>query len=411
VLDLASRPRSLHYAWIIALCGALTLFCCFGLARFSFGMLLPAMRADLGFGYDRMGFVSTGNFVGYLLSVALVPLVLRRVKPRPLIALALALIALALLGISQSSNFVAIVLLYGLVGVGGGFANIPIMVLVSHWFRRERRGRAAGLMVAGNGVGIIFSGFLVPWLNRLLGAEGWRAGWLILGGIVLLLALVVALLLRNDPADLGLEPVGRVQAPPEAELLPHEAPGAGRVLARLGLLYSIFGATYLIYGTFIVTTLVEEYGFGEGTAGLFWSWVGFFSIFSGVGFGALSDRLGRKSGLMAVFALQTLAYGLAGAGLGPWAMQASVVLYGLGMFAIPTIMAAAVGDYLGLSRAAAAFSLLTFCFAIGQTLGPSGAGMLGQSLGGFAPAYLLSAASTALAALLTGLLPKPAEPH
>lgn len=374
-------------------------------------MLLPAMRADLGFGYDRMGFVSTGNFVGYLISVGLTPLVLRRVKPRLLISLALALIALALLGISQSSSFVVIVGLYALVGVGGGFANIPIMVLVSHWFRRERRGRAAGLMVAGNGVGIILSGFLIPYLNDVLGANGWRAGWLILGGIILLLALVVGLLLRNDPADLGLEPVGRIQAPREAELIPHEAPGAGRVLAQLGLLYAIFGATYLIYGTFIVTTLVEEYAFGEGTAGMFWSWVGFFSIFSGVGFGALSDHIGRKWGLMAVFILQTAAYGLAGSNFGPWAMFASVVLYGLGMFAIPTIMAAAVGDYLGLSRAAAAFSLLTFCFAIGQTLGPSGAGMLAEAVGGFAPAYLLSAASTALAALLTSLLPKPAEPH
>jgi len=180
-------------------------------------------------------------------------------------------------------------------------------------------------------------------------------------------------------ADLGLEPAGRMQAPREAVLIPREAPGAGRVLALLGLLYAIFGATCLIYGTFIVTTLVEEYAFGEGTAGMFWSWVGFFSIFSGVGFG-------------------------------PWAMFVSVVLYGLGMFAIPTILAAAVGDYLGLSRAAA-FSLLTFCFAIGQPLGPSGAGMLAEAVGGFAPAYLLSAASTALAALLTGLLPKPAEPH
>lgn len=405
------RPLPFHYAWLIALCGALTLFCCFGLARFSFGMLLPAMRGDLGFGYDRMGFVSTGNFVGYLISVGLAPLVLRRVKPRLLISLALALIAAALLGISQSSSFVVIVGLYALVGVGGGFANIPIMVLVSHWFRRERRGRAAGLMVAGNGVGIILSGFLIPYLNEALGADGWRAGWLILGGLILLLALVVGLLLRNDPADLGLEPVGRIQAPPESALIPREAPGAGRVLAQLGLLYAIFGATYLIYGTFIVTTLVEEYGFGEGTAGMFWSWVGFFSIFSGVGFGALSDHIGRKWGLMAVFILQTAAYGLAGSGFGPWAMLASVVLYGLGMFAIPTIMAAAVGDYLGLSRAAAAFSLLTFCFAIGQTLGPSGAGMLAEAVGGFAPAYLLSAASTALAALLTSLLPKPAEPH
>ena len=43
----------------------------------------------------------------------------------------------------------------------------------------------------------------------------------------------------------------------------------------------------------------------------------------------------------------------------------TIVLYGLAAFAIPTIMAAAVGDYLGLARAAQAFSLVTFFFAVG----------------------------------------------
>jgi sugar phosphate permease len=370
-------------------------------------MLLPAMRAGLGFGYDQMGFISTGNFAGYLASVALAPLLLRRFRPRLLVSLGLALIALCMLAISRSHQFAAIFGLYVLVGVGGGFANIPVMVLVSHWFRRERRGRAAGLMVAGNGVGIIFSGFLIPWLNRLLGEQGWRSGWLILGGLSLLIALVVALLLRDDPAELGLEPVGRVAPLPETAMVPHEAPGAGRVLLQLGALYAVFGATYMVYGTFIVTTLVEQYGFPEGTAGMFWSWVGFFGIFSGILFGSLSDRIGRKGGLIAVFAVQTLAYLLAGSNLGTAAVQGSVVLYGLGMFAIPTIMVAAVGDYLGLSRAAGAFSLITFGFAIGQTLGPASAGMLAEATGSFSAAYLASAGLTGVAVLLAALLPKP----
>ena len=137
-------------------------------------------------------------------------------------------------------------------------------------------------MVAGNGFGIIFSGFLIPWLNRLSGEQGWRYGWLVLGVISLLIALAVLLLLRNDPAEIGLEPIGRAQPLPETALTPHEAPGTGRILLRLGILYAVFGATYMVYGTFIVTTLVEQYGFAETRAGMFWSWVGFFGIFSGI---------------------------------------------------------------------------------------------------------------------------------
>jgi MFS family permease len=169
----------------------------------------------------------------------------------------------------------------------------------------------------------------------------------------------------------------------------------------------VFGATFMVYGTFIVTTMVKEYGFGEARAGLYWSWVGFFSLFSGVGFGALSDRIGRKRGLALVFAVQTAAYLLAGLKLGAPGLTVSIVLYGLAVFAIPAIMAAAVGDYLGLHRAATAFATVTIFFAAGQTVGPAGAGLIGRTTGSFAPAYLVAALLTAAASLLALALPSP----
>jgi MFS family permease len=180
-----------------------------------------------------------------------------------------------------------------------------------------------------------------------------------------------------------------------------------RILTHLGVLYFIFGATYVIYGTFIVTTMVEEYAFAEVSAGYFWSWVGFFSLFSGTLFGLLSDKIGRKSGLMAVFGVQTLAYLLAGSRFGTTALFASVVLYGIAVFAIPAIMAAAVGDYLGKARAAAAFSIITFCFAIGQTIGPAVAGIVAESTGTFTGSYLASAVLTGIAVIWTRFLPAP----
>jgi predicted MFS family arabinose efflux permease len=182
-----------------------------------------------------------------------------------------------------------------------------------------------------------------------------------------------------------------------------------RILSHLGVLYFIFGATYVIYGTFIVTTMVEEYSFAEVGAGRFWSWVGFFSLFSGTLFGLLSDKVGRKGGLMIVFGVQTLAYLLAGCRLGTMALFGSVVLYGIAVFAIPAIMAAAVGDYLGKARAAAAFSIVTFCFAIGQTLGPALAGMVAESTGTFTGSYLASAVLTGFAVVWTRFLPDPPQ--
>ncbi|MBN2646067.1 MAG: YbfB/YjiJ family MFS transporter [Desulfuromonadaceae bacterium] len=407
----ADSPSShrVHYGWIIVAVGTLTIVACLGLARFAFGMLLPSMGTALQLSYDQMGLLGTANFAGYLTAVGLTPFLLRQLTPRILIAAGLLLIALCMTGISLSQGFLAVLSLYTLVGIGSGLANIPLMVLVSYWFRRERRGRAAGFIVIGSGFAIMLSGFLIPRLNALYGDTGWRISWAVLAALVLAIALIAALFIRNHPQEKGLEPVGKAGGSCYDPSETHGPYRAGQILARLGALYFAFGATYVIYGTFIVTTLIEEYGFAEQTAGHFWSWVGFFSLFSGVVFGTLSDHIGRKGGLMAVFSVQTLAYLLAGAKLGTAAMSASVVLYGVAAFAIPAIMAAAIGDYLGQARAAAGFSFITFCFAIGQTLGPALAGVVAEHSGSFSSSYLGSAALTATAVAVALALPAPPD--
>lgn len=402
-----SLSKKIHYGWVIVAVGSLVLFACFGLARYAYAMLIPGMQAGLGLSYDRMGFIGTGNFLGYLGSVVFASAVMRRLHPRRTVTIGLALLSLCLLGIGGSHGFATALVLYLLVGVGSGLANIPTMALVTYWFRSEKRGRAAGLVIGGNGVGIILAGVLIPFLNRHYGAAGWRSGWLVLGAICLAVTVCAALLLRNHPGELGLEPVGRPLAPAVGQLVPDERRGDGVILLRLGLLYLVFGATFMVYGTFIVTTMVREYGFSEARAGLYWSWVGFFSLFSGVGFGALSDRIGRKWGLVLVFLVQAVAYLLAGLRLGSGALLASIILYGLAVFAIPAIMAAAVGDYLGLARAASAFATITLFFAAGQSVGPATAGMLARATGSFAAAYLLAALLTTAAAVFAALLPPP----
>lgn len=405
---LTSKPYSFHYGWVIASTGILVIFSCFGLARYAYTMILPGMQAGLGLAYERMGFIGACNFAGYLTAVLAAPPVVRRFHPRLTITAGLLLIGVSMLAISRSQSYGVILVLYTLVGIGGGFANIPMMALMTCWFRSGQRGKAIGLVLAGNGAGIIFSGALIPFLNRWHGVNGWRSGWLILGLLSLAVAAVAGLLLRNHPSERGLEPVGQAQPPSADQLIPRERRGDGRLLVRLGLLYLAFGATFMVYGTFIVTTMVREYGFSEAKAGLYWSWTGFFSLFSGIGFGALSDRIGRKQGLAIVFLVQSIAYLLAGLRMGTVGLVISIILYGLAVFAIPAIMTAAIGDYLGLSRAAGALATVTIFFAVGQTIGPGAAGMFAGAIGSFGPSYLLSALLTASAALFATMLPAPA---
>ncbi|MEJ2422737.1 MAG: MFS transporter [Acidobacteriota bacterium] len=409
--DRTERSFNLHYGWVIIVLGGLTLFSCLGLARFAYGMLLPSMGKALRLGYDQMGFIGTGNFAGYLCAVAAAPFVIHRWGGRRTIASGLALLAACMIFIGFCHTFAPVLVLYFLTGIGSGFANIPMMVLVPYWFGRSRRGIAVGFMQIGTGMAIIFSGMIVPFLNHALGEAGWRTGWQVLGALSAAVAVAAGLLLRNSPAEMGLRPMGATDNPWDDPVDPPAKVRARGIVAHLGILYLLFGLTYMIYGTFIVTTMVSERGMAEVSAGRFWAWVGFFSIFSGMLFGTLSDRIGRKGGFMAVFAVQTLAYALAGAPVGMWALYLSVALYGISAWSIPTIMAAAVGDYLGPERAAAGFSAVTFFFAAGQTVGPSLAGIVAKHTGTFATSYLLSAAATAIAVLLAAFLrhPRPAN--
>lgn len=406
----------MHYGWVIVLGGALTFFSCLGLARFAFGMILPSMGKGLGLGYDQMGYLGTGNFAGYLCAVALAPRIMAALGARRTISGALALIGFSLIAISQSRSFPAVLGLYSLTGAGSGFATIPAVVLVGQWVSQSLRGRANGFLSVGSGAGIVFSGLLIPAINRSFGPSGWRIDWLVLGTISLGTACLAAAVLRNSPSSMGLEPLGaarRVEGSPG--VLPveaYEVLDPVGVIVRLGILYMLFGATYMIYGTFVVTSMVQEYGLLETAAGRFWAWVGLLTMISAPLCGGLSDRIGRRWGIALFFVLQATAYGLVGGRFGVPALYVSVALYGATMSGIPAVMGASVMDYLGPLGAASGFSAITFFFGAGQTAGPALAGMAARASNSFSLSFLMAAALAAGGAVLAILLwPKAPGPR
>jgi len=406
-----ARRVPFHYGWIVVFAGTLTVFSCLGLGRFGLGMLLPSMGADLGLSYTQMGTISTANFIGYLVSVVASPWMIKRFGESRTIVFGLFLVAASMAIISQGDGFLWVISFYTLTGFGSGAANVPMMVLVPQWYANKVRGRAAGFMVTGAGFAIIFSGLFIPAVNETLGTEGWRMGWATLGGLSGFAAVTAWALLRDRPASLGLRPLGEVvgeggngngdQGDP--------AMSPQRVVVHLGLLYLMFGITYITYGTFIVTAMVEERGFSEMAAGQVWSWIGALSLLSGPLFGTLSDKLGRRTGLLAVFAVQTVAYILVALHLGTGSLYASIMLYGLAAWSIPSIMAAAVGDFVGPERAATVFSTITFFFAIGQTVGPAMAGALADATGTFDVSFAVIALLGIIAIFGTLGLPKRAK--
>lgn len=403
------RLSNLHYGWVIAFTGTAVLFACLGLGRFALGMLLPAMGTALDLSYSHMGIIGTGNFIGYMFAVALAGFVAQRLGARLTITLGLVLVGSTMMLVGRADHYLQILSLYVATGIGSGLSNVPLMGLVSHWFFKDARGRAAGIMLSGNGIAILCSGLYIPWVNTRFGMDGWRHGWITMGIVVLGVALLSAILLRNNPEEKGTTAIGRNTIPMDVspEVEDKHLPKTKWIMVHLGLIYALFGATYVVYATFIVTTLVDEHGFSEHVAGNFWAVVGALSIFSGPLFGWLSDRLGRRIGMLIVFTLFTLAYGLVGFHLPTTWLYGSIALYGIAVWSVPTIMAAAVGDYLGPVRAARAFGFITLFFGMGQIFGPALAGYLADVTGTFRIGFGMCAAATLTAVVLTYFLPRP----
>lgn len=402
-------PR-VHYAWVVAATGMLCVLAGLGLGRFALGMLLPSMAASLAFDYSEIGWVGTGNFVGYLVAVLVCGPLSARLGPRRLVTAALLLMAATMLLIARARSFAPIFVLYSLTGVGSGAVNVPVMGLVARWFASAIRGRAAGFVVIGSGFAIILSGWLIPFVNRRAGAEGWRTSWALLAAIILGVAIVAFALLRDRPEDVGLTALGRSGPPPAVAPrppTPHFSSFRSPAVWLLGAIYWLFGFTYVIYVTFFVTSLVKERGLSEAIAGGFWSVIGFLSLFSGPVFGALSDRIGRRAGLAVVFALQAAAYLLVALPLPDAALYLSIACFGVVAWSIPSIMLAAVSDQVGPEHALSAFGFITFVFGVGQIAGPAVAGALAERTGTFRSSFGLAAALAVLAIALTTRLRRP----
>ena len=92
ISETSKSGKNFHYGWIIVFTGVAILFACLGLGRFAIGMLLPSMGLSLELNYSQMGFIGTGNFIGYMVSVLFSGMVATRLGARNTIFFGLLLV-------------------------------------------------------------------------------------------------------------------------------------------------------------------------------------------------------------------------------------------------------------------------------------------------------------------------------
>jgi len=425
-----------HYGWIIVFTGMLVTVGAHGFGRMSYTLILPEMREGLGLTWAQSGLLSTGNFIGYLAFAVIGGFLASRYGARLVISLSLLLMGMSMLltGAANSLEFAFAMRL--LTGLGNGGAYVPAMALGSIWFTMRRRGLATGIVSGGIGIGTLLGGLIVPNILIVYGAQGWSYAWYYLGGLVLLISLINFFLLRDNPEEMGLQQLGA--SPGEAKEAEHKinisslssfspsygssSSGSGiktpaalqwglvykvKEVWYLGLVYFMYGFSYVIYMTFFKAFLSDEIGLSVALSSYIWVLAGGMSIFCGVIWGGISDRLGRKYGAALAYLVLASSYLLFALFDTLAAFYISAILFGFSAWSIPTIMAAAAGDYVGPKLAPAGVGFITLFFGIGQALGPYFGGYLADLTGTFIYSFLLATCVSMLGLLSSLLLKKP----
>lgn len=217
-----------------------------GYGRFAYALILPEMRADLGWNYAMAGLPNTWNAIGNIAGALLALLALRRLEPRWVFSAGLLLTSFSLLVTGISRNFEWIALLRFLAGVGGSAAFASGGALVAKLFETapQRSGTAIAIYFGGGGFGITVSSLTVPVLAAFLGATGWPYSWTLLGllGIGSAIAPVaIALRIPIAPSPRG------------------QAAYSLRTSSAMLLSYSLFGGGYIVYLTFAFAWMREHH--------------------------------------------------------------------------------------------------------------------------------------------------------
>ncbi|MDW7657477.1 MAG: MFS transporter [Bacillota bacterium] len=390
--------EKLHKGWVMLVFVMLTVIACLGFGRFSFGAILPFMKAGLAFDYRQAGAIGSSIFLGYLISVTLVGYVVIRFGAKKVIVLSLLLTAAGMFLTGRAPGFGIAYLGCLIMGLGTGGANLPAMGLISRWFAPVKKGMAMGIAMSGSGFGIVFSGFVVPRLVALGQEDGWRTSWFVLATLVVVVAVINLLFLKSSPEQLGLLPVGQAvsleqvpEKPIAAKKTSQHSIYKNPLIWRMGFIYFLWGFSYLVFSTFLVDYLINDLSFANELAGKLFAIVGFASILSGFIWGAISDRLGRFLVLAVVFCVQASMLAALSFTKNPGIIALEIAVYGITLWGVPAIMTASIADVTETKYFTVAIGFVTIFFSVGQFISPYLTGFIIESTGKYLVAFLVSA--------------------
>jgi sugar phosphate permease len=413
--------RGIHYGWAVAAVTFLTMLstsAAMGMA----GILIVPLRGEFGWDVSAISGPLALRLALFGIMGPFAAALMQRYGIRATVGCALALIMSGLaLGAMRMTSITEMWLYYGvLVGLGTGMSAMVLGATVANRWFTARRGLVMGMLSASTATGQLLFLPLAAWLSS---SFGWRMALVPAAGACLLCLLLMVLVVRDHPAQLGLAPFGDTKIVP---VPPRSESNAFMVSIRMLREAAGYRVFWMLFGTFFICGLSTnglvqqhfipmcfDYGMPEVAAAGVLAMMGIFDFFGTVGSGYLSDRydprkllfwyyLGRGASLM-------------------WLPFSDFSFFGLTFFAVffgldfvatvpPTVKIAA--QTFGREKAPLVFGWIFTAHQLGAASAAYGAGISRDMLASYLPAFFFAGAACMLAALaallVRGRTPVPA---
>ena len=409
-----ARKLPFYYGWVVFAVTFLIYAFMYGL-RYSIGVFFTPIQQEFGWTTATTASAVTVFFWVYALAAPIVGGLAARIGVRKTVLLGGLLLGGGGALVSQVQALWQLYLFWGVIAAFGSAALYVIPTMALSRFFLKKRGRAVGWASVGVSVG---QAILVPLVGLAIQAYGWRAAILGMGSVVVVVTSVVGyMFLREDPESMGLhvdgeEPDNSVESSEPVAVEPEEYLEPREVLAtstfRLVILSYFFAVGGIIsILTFVVPHMIRM-GINPTQASGAFGVIGAMSAAGSFLFGFVSDRVGRKTTILAT----TIGIGVSFfvASILPPDMTllyAWAVLYGLTYGGCPEQYAALISDYYGNRHATTLFGFLTLGGGIGGGLFPLIGGWLVDLTGTYFWTLILLGCGMSAAALMILLAPTP----
>jgi len=321
-------------------------------------------------------------------------------------------VALAIAGIAYASSWffsayvsslTALYLIYGVLGgLGNGAIYSCAVVNTVKWFP-DKRGLAAGLTMAGSGVGVIV---LAPFGTYLMQSYGVLATFQIFGAIFVTLVLIAAYFAKTPPAD--YRPAGWTPPAPNASSSISTGDKTWREMMSDPIFYVVWimFVACAISGLMIIghaaTIGVEAVKLTPAVAAVAVSFLGFSNTIGRILWGWISDHLGR-------YATMTIMFVISGAGMLLIGSASTFISFVIAIVAISScfggffaLFPPITGDMFGMKNFGTNWGILFTAYAPAAIIGPILAAKVKEANNGdYTLAFLVAAVICAVGAVLT----------